>query len=267
MSLAKMHEILRQARALGTIEEIYFEGGEPFLNYAVLIKGVKEAAATGFKVGVVSNGFWATDVETAREWLRPLAGLLVDLSLSNDLYHCDDYARHLVENAVKAAHQLAIPVGEIAIAQPETADANEALGQLPTGESRVMYRGRATVKLIERAYKAPSALFTTCPYENLRDPGRIHVDPFGYLHLCQGLVLGNMFEMPLAEIWANYDPDTHPIVESLVRGGPVALAEEHGLQDQRHYADACHLCYTTRLALREVYPDILVPDQMYGSQI
>jgi len=30
------------------------------------------------------------------------------------------------------------------------------------------------------------------------------------------------------------------------------------------YADACHLCYQARTTLRERFPQVLNPDQMYG---
>jgi hypothetical protein len=30
------------------------------------------------------------------------------------------------------------------------------------------------------------------------------------------------------------------------------------------YADACHLCYEARRSLRERFPEVLLPDQMYG---
>jgi hypothetical protein len=36
------------------------------------------------------------------------------------------------------------------------------------------------------------------------------------------------------------------------------------MQPQESYADACHLCYETRLELRERFADILMPDQMYA---
>ena len=44
MTLAGIEEILRQARDVGTIEWIYFEGGEPFLYHALLRRGVRRAA-------------------------------------------------------------------------------------------------------------------------------------------------------------------------------------------------------------------------------
>jgi len=105
---------------------------------------------------------------------------------------------------------------------------------------------------------------TECPHEDLRQPGRVHLDPLGNLHICQGISLGNVFETPLKEICQKYTPDTHPICGPLLEGGPVALVQEYHLPHEPVYADACHLCYAARLALRERFPETLLPDQMYG---
>jgi MoaA/NifB/PqqE/SkfB family radical SAM enzyme len=69
MTLKSIREILRQAEDLGTIEWIYFEGGEPFLYYPILLRGVRMAQDRGFRVGIVSNAYWGTDTEDALEWL------------------------------------------------------------------------------------------------------------------------------------------------------------------------------------------------------
>ena len=52
-------EVLEQAEALGTIEWIYFEGGEPFLVYPLMIEGIRMASAKGFKTGIVSQRCWS----------------------------------------------------------------------------------------------------------------------------------------------------------------------------------------------------------------
>ena len=142
--------------------------------------------------------------------------------------------------------------------------AASAKGQLPDGKSGVMYRGRAVCKLAPEAPRHPWIEFTTCPHEDLREPGRVHVDPFGNLHLCQGLSIGNLFRTPLRELCAAYDPDAHPVVGPLLRGGPAELMQHYGLAHHPAYADACHACYDARLALRERFPDVLGPDAMYG---
>ncbi len=264
LTLAQLDEILRQAKEVGTVDSIYFEGGEPFLYYAILAHSVQEAVRLGFKVGIVSNAYWATTVEDAVEWLKPFAGLLADLSVSSDLYHWSDSSRARARNASAAAEKLGIPLGTLSIAQPESVEAASTTGQLPPGECGVMYRGRAAEKLTARAARQPWDSFDECPHEDLREPGRVHVDAFGNLHLCQGLVIGNLFRTPLREICETYDPDRHPIAGALLAGGPAELVRRYGLPMAAGYADACHLCYTARLALRARFPEILSPDQMYG---
>lgn len=264
MTSDDVDRILDQAQELGTIDWIYFEGGEAFLYYATLLHGVRRAAAMNFAVGIVTNSYWATSERDALAWLRPFAGLVQDLSASEDEYHIIDELSGHVANARKAATMLGIPLGTISISQPEDANAAAAVGKLPEGQSAIMYRGRAAETLTPRAMLFPWQQFDCCPYENLHDPGRIHVDPLGHLHLCQGISLGNLFEVPLAEIWERYDPPQHPIAGPLLEGGPAGLAHHHELEIDGDYADACHLCDTVRRMLRSRYPEILTPDQMYG---
>ncbi|MDO9130456.1 MAG: radical SAM protein [Anaerolineales bacterium] len=264
MTIPQIQEILRQARETGTIASIYFEGGEPFLYYAVMLKGLQEAVKAGFSAGIVSNAYWATGLEDALEWLRPFAGLAADLSISSDLYHYDERNSQHAQNAARAAEQLGIPLGVICVAQPEDTNAMLTIGQIPTGESAVMYRGRAACKLVSRAKLQPWEGFSECPHEDLREPGRCHLDPLGNLHVCQGITLGNIFETPLKEICATYDVEAHPIAGPLLAGGPVALVQEYNLPHEENYADACHLCFESRRVLRERFPEILKPDQMYG---
>jgi hypothetical protein len=127
-----------------------------------------------------------------------------------------------------------------------------------------MYRGRAAEKLVPKAARWPWEQFTECPFENLREPGRVHVDPYGNLHICQGISLGNLFNTPLSEICEAYDPKSHPITGPLFEGGPVELVRRYELPHEERYADACHLCCEACRALRERFPEILMPDQMYG---
>jgi MoaA/NifB/PqqE/SkfB family radical SAM enzyme len=265
LTLENIRHIVREAQDLGTITSMYFEGGEPFLYYATLLAGARLAKGAGFAVGIVSNSYWATSVDDAIEWLRPLAGLISDLSVSSDEYHFDEKLSRQTQHACAAADQLGIPIGTISIAPPQAADPAVVVGQLPKSESGVMYRGRAAVKLSASARHFPWSQFTTCPYEDLRDPGRVHVDPLGNLHLCQGIVIGNLFQTSLKEICERYDPDLHPIAGPLLRGGPIELVQRYGVPHRDTYADACELCYQARRDLRDRFPELLTPDQVYGA--
>lgn len=261
LTLEQIEDILHQAKEAG-VTSIYFEGGEPFLYYAVLLKAVRMAADMGFEAGIVSNAYWANSVEDAVEWLRPFAGRVADLSVSSDFFHCGECVGERPQNAVVAAKWLGIPIGMISVAQPD-AEAKDSHGQIED-ESAVMYRGRAAEKLAEKAARHSWERFDSCSHEDLRDPGRIHLDPLGNLHICQGISIGNLFEKPLKQICEEYDPDAHPICGLLLSGGPAALVTEYNLPHASHYADACHLCYEARTTLRVRFPDLLAPDQMYG---
>ena len=271
MTVETIKHILGQANALGTIEWIYFEGGEAFLYYDVLLAGIRLAKESGFKVGIVSNAYWASTDGDATNCLKPIAGLVDDLSISSDAYHDGDEdleppePPEPPETARRAAQQLGMPVDFISVAEPGAADVPGAAGRLPAGESAVLYRGRAAELLASRVAAKPWDQFTVCPWENLREPERIHVDPFGNLHICQGISIGNLLKRPLPEIMRDYDADNHPIVGPLLAGGPAEIVRKYNLPHEHGYADHCHLCYKSRCALRERFPDVLTPDQMYGS--
>lgn len=264
LTIEQVRRVLAQAKE-ANVEWIYVEGGEPFLYYAVLVKAVQMAAGMGFSVGIVSNAYWAMSVQDAIEWLTPFVGRVADLTVSSDLFHCERPDGEEPKNALAAAKYLGISTGVIRIAQP-TENASQTQGMI-TGEGAIMFRGRAAAALAARVQGSPWQDFTKCPHENLRDPGRLHLDPLGNLHVCQGVTIGNVFERPLKEICEAYDVQLHPICGPLLEGGPAALVTEYNLEHGAAYADACHLCYESRLELRRRFPDILRPDQMYGVNL
>ena len=268
MTLAQVRDIYCQAQELGTVEWIYLEGGEPFLYYPIMVRAAREAAAIGFHVGVLSNNYWATTVEDAVEWLRPFVGFVDDLTVSTDLFHYDEVISTHARNALAAAEQLGIPAGSIICEVPEGAPGYpaQAPGE-PVESGAIMFKGRAVAKLVEGVARRPWREFNECPHETLDDPGRVHVDCYGNLHLCQGLAIGSMFERSLVELVAEYNPQAHPIVGSLLAGGPVALVERYDLPHEEAYVDACHLCYEARDTLRERFPEVLGPGQMYGEEL
>jgi MoaA/NifB/PqqE/SkfB family radical SAM enzyme len=259
--LDEIDDILGQAVRLGTVETVYFEGGEPFLERATLIEGVRRSSRLGFQVGIVSNGYWGTSRTAARARLRPLveAGLNT-LALSTDALHGGAVAKRRMEHAAAAAQEAGLALLRLSVEPPQPGR------PYPSGAGgTIMFRGRAAVRLAGQVPHHPWDSFTVCPYENLADPRRVHVDPFGYVHLCQGLVMGNLFEQPLAALVAAYEPAQHPIAGPLLEAGPAGLARRYALACDAGYADACHLCYSLRNHLRSRFPVFLAPAQMYGQ--
>ena len=61
--------VLDESKRLGTVEWIFFEGGEPFLFFPLLIESVKAAKQRGFRIGVVTNAYGAISEADAEPWL------------------------------------------------------------------------------------------------------------------------------------------------------------------------------------------------------
>jgi len=271
-TLEQIRQVLAEAVKIGTIDTIYYEGGEPFLFYPLMVEGVRLARAAGMQTGVVTNAYWATASEDADLWLGPLCKHdLYDLSLSDDVFHSGDEKETSAQRALGSARKLGLPARTICIEEPRVEEGSgsgtgsQEKGQ-PVVGGDVVFRGRAVDKLAGGLPRRPWKSFTECKREELEDPGRVHVDSFGNVHICQGLSMGNMWERPLSEIVKGYDAKSHPICGPLLRGGPAGLAEEYGVRLEEGYVDECHLCYSVRRALLDKFPKYLGPKQVYGIE-
>ena len=266
-TLAQIRDVFDQLKEIGTIETVCFEGGEPFLFYPLLLEGIRLAHAAGFRTAIETNTYWATAEEDAELWLRPLLeSHLSTLEVSDDAFHHDEEIANSAKRALAAAGKLGMDVSSICVEKPTPQSGGEQTKGEPIYLGGVKLRGRAVATLVEGLPTRSWDDLTECPLENLRSPGRVHVDPFGTVHLCQGLSMGNMWETPLAELVKDYDPDTHPICGPMLRGGPAQLAREHGVQHGDRYVDACHMCSEMCLALIDRFPQYLTPRQVYGLE-
>lgn len=265
-TIGQVTRVLDEALKLGSVEWIFYEGGEPLLFYPLLLESIRRAAARGFKVGVVTNAYGAVSADDAELMLKPLADAgLTYLSVSNDQYHYGEEAENPATTAYHTAKRLGIDTAPISIEAPVvTRSASGANKGQPVIGGGPKFRGRAVEKLAKDLPLRPWREFRECPYEELESPSRVHVDAFGHVQVCQGISLGNMWASPLSQLIAGYRPDAHPICGPLIRGGPAELARACGPTAAAGYIDACHLCYLTRKAVIERYPEALAPKQVYG---
>lgn len=265
MKISDIMQILEEAKNIGNIKWVYFEGGEPFLYYQAMLRGLRVAKDYDFKRGIVTNAYWATSVEDAKEWLNPISEIgISDFSISDDAYHYDESEENLAKYAYEAAKDLGLPVGKITIEDPKKCVKEIEWKGKPVVEGRVMFKGRAAEKLVEGLPRKTWAEFGKCLDEDFSNQSRVHIDPFGYVHVCQGITIGNMKQTPLPKLLADFDPEKHPICGPILRGGPAELVKEYRVKHEEKYVDECHLCYSARLNLRKKFPDFLAPNQMYG---
>jgi hypothetical protein len=262
-TIAQIRDVLAELVRLGTVETVYFEGGEPALYYATMLEAIRLARGMGFKTGIVTNSYWATSDEDAELWLKPLAGLgLFKISVSDDDLHYGEGPETPPKRALRAAQRLGIESSVLATARPVVKIAPGSL--VPEVSGGVMFRGRAVEKLSAGLPRKMWREFTRCPHEDLRAPKRVHLDAYGHMHLCQGISMGCVWKTPLSKLVREYDPDAHPICGPLLRGGPAALAQAFDFPCEERYIDACHLCFAVRLALMGRFPEFLAPRQVYG---
>jgi MoaA/NifB/PqqE/SkfB family radical SAM enzyme len=268
-NLGQIRQLLDEGVRINTIEWIYFEGGEPFLFYPIMLEGIKMARQRGFKVGIVTNSYFATEPEDIETWLRPIGELGVDdFRVSNDPYHFDEVDDNPAVRTHKVARKLGLPAADIHLESPSViTDAGEDANKgKPIIGGDIMFRGRAVEKLADGLPRRNWEEFTECPHEELESPTRVHLDSFGHVHLCQGLSMGNCWETPLSELVKNYKAASHPICGPLVKGGPAALAREYQVSHDDEFVDACHFCYVVRRSLLDRFPRYLAPKQVYGLE-
>lgn len=261
--------VLDQAQKTGTVDTVYFEGGEPFLFYPVLLEGIRMARERGLSAGIVTNGYFATSNENARCFLEPIKELgITDFSVSDDIFHYENRDENPARRALETAQKMGLPTLVLALepggSGPEDmAEVREEKKGIIT-DGGIMFRGRAAATLSRNAAMHDWRQFTSCPYEDLVNPTRLHVDAYGNLQICQGISMGNVWKKSLDELVRDYSPKDHPICGPLIAGGPALLARDLGYTPpEEGVADACHLCWLARKSCREKFPDVLEPAQVY----
>ncbi|MBN2593515.1 MAG: hypothetical protein JXA81_08420, partial [Sedimentisphaerales bacterium] len=79
----------------------------------------------------------------------------------------------------------------------------------------------------------------------------VHIDPYGnvFSGTCSGIIVGNINQSPLEDIWKQFDPRCSGLIGTLFNKGPSGLlaeAEKLGYERLEYYAGKCHLCTSIR---------------------
>lgn len=285
-SLADGVEFLRQLR--GTDRVIHVAGGEAMLYYDELLAICQAAGAEG--VGphfVESNASWCKSEAIARKRLTALreAGL-PGFYLSADPYH----QKYVSPSNYRVAYEVAVEV----FGQENVAASGAPLEQL--AEWREIGRDPARLgeyarqrppRLTGRAAEALGQYFPDRPLDELDgdamwggapeaacrsqfDPEsmwEIHIDPYGNIQTCCGIVVGNVHRKPLLEAMAEGFTQNE-LIQLVYERGPrayLALARERGYEPREGYKQKCELCWEARKYLRPFYPETFGPAEIYDQ--
>lgn len=270
---------------------VHLTGGEPFLNFELLLEAAKIVAARGVYQFVETNAGWCNDEKTTFEKLRELKAM----GMNGILISCSPFqAEHIPLRKVLVLAKVACEVfGESNVGIYQTKcikwlsrfGINELVplerfvkeyGEKRAGwmfwhEYGLIGGGRASYRLGHFTQKFEPERFKgqNCALELLY-PHHSHFDLYGN-HIswfCGGLAIDRWMNLPktVEEFSKGNFP---PLVSILVHDGPYGLYElardEYGYTKLKDgYANKCHLCVDVRGHLLSVGDfEELRPRQFY----
>ncbi|MCS7201984.1 MAG: 4Fe-4S cluster-binding domain-containing protein [Dictyoglomus sp.] len=251
---------------------IHFAGGEPFLNFPLLLSAVERARELGIYIGYVeTNAEWCVNREDVYEKFSllksaglsrifiscspfhaekvPLKRTLLAIEVAQKVFGTKNviiYMAHFIKEIAKFDIENPIPLEKWEIAYGKKGAGYifwEGYGLIPGGRSGFL--------LGDLWYKYPPEVFRedTCRYEILESQ-HAHFDLYGnYIpYFCGGISLG--YCNNLEEFYDNFCLDNLPLIKILVERGPYGLmkfAKEFGFEESPNgYVGKCHLCVDVR---------------------
>jgi radical SAM protein with 4Fe4S-binding SPASM domain len=251
---ALMLKIISQAKEQGGIEDIGFSGGEPFLYYDLLKKGLLYAKKSGFRTSVATNGFWGKWPDTLlNERLRALP--IDQMTISTDYYHQQYIPEENLKRAIEVTKAIQISV-EIAIGETESGTSSgDFFGELGSYKYMMPFYIYPFMR-VGRACELPEdEFYCDVDSRNVRcNPmGLIGVRYDGEVFPCceqmvfeTGLSMGNIHNRTLTEILS--DPHNSELFSFLETkeglNSAVKIAEkELGFKRQSMCSGGCEICH------------------------
>ena len=270
----------------GKDAKVHITGGEPFLYFDHLAKIMTEANNCNLAPLdlLETNGYWAKNVGDIADKLEFLDSKgLKRLKISWDPFHAEYIDRTRVVMLVETANQVLGPERVMVRWEKYLQEPVRKNGELTNGNRDEVYKnavldypvrftGRAAGKLADLFADKDADTFSdeNCKGAFLGAKG-VHIDPYGNVFngQCSGIIIGNIKDQSLDEMWGNFDPDEMAVVGTLFHEGPCGLledAEEKGYQRKAAYASKCHLCSDIRQFFfdNRIYSKIIGPFDCYG---
>jgi hypothetical protein len=266
---------------------LHFTGGEPFLDFDLLLKGTRIAAELDIpSTFVETNCYWCTRDDITRQKLEQLrASGLRGILISVNPYYLEFVPFERTERAIRVAQQ--VFEGNVMVYQWNYYLAFKKLaiqGRLPLEDYLDLAKdedltSRVEMFLAGRAVYGLAALYPGHPPEAFLDePCRPpflrswhnHFDNYGNWMpgYCGGISLGRWQDLDeLLE--RGLDPDRHPILSYLAEqdlSGLLSFAEDRGYpRSPGGYVSRCHLCIDIRrhLSAQERFEE-LAPREFYS---
>lgn len=265
---------------------LHFTGGEPFLNFDLLLKAIRIANDLGIP---------STFAETSCSWCRNDDGtedrlrLLRQAGLNGIMVSVNPFVlEHVPFERTERAFRIGKKVfGDNAIIYQQFfywqfrqlgingslcfEDYVEKAGLESLRYAELIPMGRLPYTLghVFKRKKAPSFFGQSCA-DRLTSPYHIHIDNYGHYigGFCAGISLGDAHDVD--SILEGIDLADRPVLRALAEGMEqlYKLGEEFGYEDSPEgYVSACHLCMDIRKHLVRQTREFkeLKPQQIYSQ--
>lgn len=248
-------------RLAGNQARIHLTGGEPFLVFERMAEIVLEAHRAGLTPveSIETNGGWAQNESIIRERIEFLDRHGMDkLKISWDPFHAEFVDVRTIRRLVDIAREiLGTPrvlvrwepyLHQAIDIQAMNAQDRHRVFRNTVAEYPIRFTGRAAGELADGfASASTDELASSRCLDSFLSAKGIHVDPYGnvFSGLCSGIIIGNVRQEELDEIWKRFDPLGQDLVGRLCRQGPCGLLPEaiaEGYSPRPLYAGKCHLC-------------------------
>jgi len=249
---------------IGVNEGVHFSGGEPFLNFDLLLQLVEIAECLEIpSTFVETNAFWCTDDESARKKLRALKDTGLDgILISANPFIVEQVPFERTQRAARISREVFSPDNTIVYQAffYQQFHQLDLRGTLPfekylriAGHGlqyvELFASGRAPYRLGDLYEHRPARSFfgASCHRELVRD-WHVHIDNYcnyipGY---CGGISLGDARD--LNAICSVIDLDERPALNALLTDLKALhdLGMQCGYEEQNGYISKCHLCIDIR---------------------
>ena len=255
-------------RAIGLSHGLHFSGGEPFLNFDLLLRAVE--LASEFRIPstfVETNAFWCRNDELARDRLQRLrAAGLAGILISVNPFYAEYVPFPRTQRCIR--HSVEVFGPNVAVYQEEYYRQFRRLGiqdrlsvedYLALAGERTL-SGRVEMFLMGRACSSLRDLYPSHPTQCfLREPCQPpflrdwhnHFDNYGNFMpgFCGGISLGSWLEMDRL-LYEGVELDEYPVLAFLIDGdmeGLVGFAMDLGFEASSDgYLSKCDLCLHIR---------------------
>jgi len=242
---------------------LHFTGGEPFLNFDLLLRVTEMASRLGIcSTFVETNCLWCLDDETATDRLRALRGAGIQgILISANPFVLERVPFERTERAARIGEEV---FGSGAMVYQRyffrqfsrlglrgTLNFEQYMREAGHGlaHAELLPSGRFTFRLshLYQSYPASRFLAESCRTELIRD-WHVHIDNYcnfvpGY---CGGISFGDA--RSLDKLCQGMDLDELPVIKALLAGMDelLRLGSRFGYEELEGYISKCHLCLDIR---------------------